>query len=105
MSNNDSDNGIVSFWELTDNPPTYAEKTAALAHWSTNYSTRTGTPFMVFLDLIGFSFEQFGESQVSEPHEVLGYLEISYLADALHEYANRPQDVTDFCEKLVNSER
>jgi hypothetical protein len=93
------------FWELTDQPPAYAEKVAALAHWSTNYSTQTGTPFMVFLDLIGFSFEQFGENTVREPHEVLGYLEISYLADALNEYANRPQDVTEFCLLLVHAER
>jgi hypothetical protein len=33
----------------------------------------------------------------------LGYLEIDLLAKALTEYAQRPQDVRDFVNKLMNS--
>ena len=34
----------------------------------------------------------------------LGFLEIGKLADALTEYANRPQDVTDFVRSLISPE-
>ena len=37
-------------------------------------------------------------------HKSLGYLELDYLADALKEYADRPGDVMEFVNKLMEAE-
>jgi hypothetical protein len=81
------------------------EQTVALYNWSGNYDARTGTPFGVFLDLIGYSEEQYGINLVEEPTKVLGYLELDYLADALKEYATRPNDIQDVIEALLEQEQ
>ncbi len=93
------------FWTLTGNPPANTDKVASLASWSTNYDARTGTPFGLFLDLIGYSTAEFGENLVAEPHRVVGYLEASLLADALKQYSDFPADVYKFCERLVSAEQ
>ena len=93
------------FWALIENPPQNADKVASLASWSTNYDARTGTPFGVFLDLIGYSAEEYGERLVEDPTKVLGFLEIGYLAEALAQYADHPQDVKDYSAKLLNAEQ
>jgi len=89
---------------MLDEAPDYAKETAALVRWSTNYNYNDeGNPLPVFLDLIGYNEEQFGESsgrQVSP----LCYVELGYLGDALREYAERPQDISNWLERLFASE-
>jgi hypothetical protein len=58
----------------------------------------------VFLDLIGYSDNHFGEPLVKDASKVLGYLEIDYLGDALKEYAKNPDDVLKWIEQLDNIE-
>jgi len=53
------------------------------------------------MDLIGFSKEEFGLNLVIDPSAVLGYLELDYLADALKEYAQNPEEVTREVSKLL----
>jgi hypothetical protein len=91
-------------WSALDQPPTYAEKVAHLVSWSMNYDYK-GSPYLVFLDLIGYSRDEYGEPFMKEPDLVLGYLEISMLADALREYSDRPVDVREFIDILNELDR
>jgi hypothetical protein len=95
----------TTFSDLTENPPKNTDKVAYLAEWSTNYDARTGTPFMLFLDLIGFSEEYFGTPQVATHTEITGFIEAGLLGEALVQYSDHAQDVVDYCEQLVNAEQ
>ncbi len=93
------------YYELLENAPDYAKETAALIRWSENYDFPS--PASLFLDLIGYSADQYGEVLCSDLGEVsarLGYLECDMLADALKEYAARPQDITAWLEELFAAE-
>ena len=75
----------------------------ALYQWSTNYEAGK-TPFTLFIDLIGYSQEQFGESIYNLDKPSLGYLELDYLGDALKEYATIGSDAYDFVVSLMEAE-
>lgn len=75
----------------------------ALYEWSLNYRTGEG-PITLFLDLIGYTVEEIGETLYDPMKAGLGYLELDYLADALKEYATIGQDAYDFAVKIVNAE-
>lgn len=85
--------------QLEENAPSWASATVALANWSRGNYEFDRSPYLLFLDLIGYSEEEYGTSFISEPSKVLGYLEVDYLADALKEYATRPHDITDIIRK------
>jgi hypothetical protein len=90
------------FFDLCDTAPDYAEETARLFSWCEgNYDFPA--PSTLFLDLVGYSEEHFGENQTARKMPNLGYLEIDLLAKALTEYAKRPDDLRDFVEKLMNA--
>jgi hypothetical protein len=92
-------------WDLYENPPKGAEETSALAEWSLNYDYKTGNPYWVFLDLIGYSEENYGENLFSGKFsQVLGFMELDYLADALKEYAENPTLVLAFIAQLQEVE-
>jgi hypothetical protein len=90
----------LTVWDFLDTETQGANETRALVNWSMNYDIKTGTPYQVFLDLIGYSADHYGMNLVKDPHLVLGYLELDYLADALKEYATNPQAVMDWIERL-----
>jgi len=117
--------------QLIDSAPNWAKGVAALASWSGNYDQPT--PYTLFCDLIGFNGEEFGECyflpSVPGPYSStwnsssldwarrfaavhsnlidarLGFRELGMLADALQEYAERPQDVTDYVRRLMEAGR
>ena len=92
------------FYDLCDTAPDYAEDTAHLFSWCEgNYNFPA--PSSLFLDLIGYSEEEHGEPLTVAAGKLpaLGYLELDLLAKALTEYANRPNDVYAFVEKLMNN--
>jgi len=90
------------FFDLCDTAPKYAEDTAHLFSWCEgNYDFPA--PSSLFLDLVGYSEEQHGYNLCAEKMPSLGYLEIDMLAKALTEYATRPNDVSNFVEKLMNA--
>jgi hypothetical protein len=93
-------------WDLYENPTKGAEETSALAHWSLNYDMdKTGTPFQIFLDLIGWSEENLGSNLFrGEFSRVLGFMELDYLGDALKEYATNPEAVHRFLSELFELE-
>jgi hypothetical protein len=93
--------------EWSDLAPTYCEGVATLYRWSANYDDFL--PFRKFLDLIGFAETYYGDDSVTlvdwkRPADGLGYMELGYLADALTEYANRPQEVERWIMQLLEVE-
>lgn len=75
---------------------------AGIYSWSSNYDIGSN-PFSGFLDIIGYSDEQYGQ-KVNDRDFSWGYLELGQLADALAEYASNPQDAADFVNALLASE-
>ena len=90
-------------WQLLDEAPVTCEETADLYHWSTNYDAGKG-PFTLFLDLIGWSEDELGETIYDLTTKSLGYVELDKLADALKEYATNPGDVREFVDALITAE-
>jgi len=94
-----------TFWDLLENPPANVSETNSLIHWSMNYDIKTGTPYHLFLDLIGYSYDNYGDALFKgNPRNVLGFMEIDYLGDALKEYADNPQAVEEWIEALMDAE-
>ena len=94
-----------SFWELLETPNKGCAEVACLIEWSMNWDIKKGTPYHIFLDLIGYSAENYGETLFKgNPGLILGYLEIDYLADALKEYATNPQAVSDYIDLIDEAE-
>jgi hypothetical protein len=85
-----------------DNAPSYATNTARLIEWSRNYESYQ--PYRVFLDLIGYSVDNYGEPLTRVEEWSLGYLELDYISDALGEYIHRPADIRDFIDELTRAE-
>ena len=75
----------------------------ALYNWSLNYEAGKG-PFSLFADLIGWSEENIGSPIYDLTNPQLGYLELSYLADALKEYANKGQEAYDYASAIIDAE-
>ena len=93
------------FWDLIETPADNVCEVTNLIHWSMNYDNKTGSPYYIFLDLIGYSDEHFGcRLYKGNPRNVLGFLEMDYLGDALKEYANNPQAVEDWIALLMEAE-
>jgi hypothetical protein len=95
-----------TIWDLLENPKPSQEHTAGLISWSMNYDLKTGTPYHIFLDLIGYSDDMYGTLLFNGKNfnKVLGYMELDYLADALKEYAENPQAVLDFIGAIDEAE-
>jgi hypothetical protein len=76
-----------------------------LYQWSTNYEAGK-TPFTLFIDLIGWSAEEYGSPlfDLSNVHRTLGYLELDYLGDALKEYADKGESAYDFVVRILEAE-
>lgn len=96
-----------TIWDLLENPNPNQENIAGLISWSMNYDLKTGTPYHIFLDLIGYSADEYGSNlfNYDNVQKVLGYMELDYLGDALKEYAENPQAVLDFIQTIDDAER
>lgn len=91
---------MSDFWELLEDPPAGCDAVADLWSWSTNYDAGKG-PATLFLDLIGYSADEFGEPLYDMKNASLGYVELGKLADALTAYSDRPHDVRAFVGRVV----
>jgi hypothetical protein len=70
--------------------------TRYLFEWSENYNFPS--PASLFLDLIGWSEEQFGERLCAGVSVGLGYLEADLLGKALQEWSSYPSEVWAWIE-------
>ena len=94
-------------WDVLGDAKPSQEHTASLISWSMNYDLKTGTPYHIFLDLIGYSADEYGSNlfDYTNIQKVLGFMELDYLGDALKEYAENPQTVLDFIRAIDEAER
>ena len=87
--------------------PPQASAIEELHDWALNYDSGAN-PYVIFLDLIGFSEERYGESLYPTPGEyssVLGYKELCLLANALQVFKdNGFETVYYWCGTLHVSE-
>jgi hypothetical protein len=58
----------------------------------------------MFLALIGYGEEEYGEAIQLPQGVALGYMELDYLGDALKEYAENPDMVNDAIAELLEAE-
>ena len=88
----------------SENSPAYCEGVESLYSFASNHEGFA--PFRKFLDLIGYTEEEFGSplGNWSKPASAFGYMELGLLADALTEYANRPNDVKAYLLQLLEIE-
>ena len=66
---------------------TAKEKLTELFEWSGNFDSGNN-PFCVYLDLIGYSQEHYGNNIVANPSDCLGYLEYTMLSNCLALFKN-----------------
>jgi hypothetical protein len=99
---NAKENGALAW---SDTCPDYCDPIRSLYSWSAN--CEGFKPFRVFLDLIGYSEEQgIGSlADYAEPSKGFGYMELGKLGEALTAYSDRPSDLSDFIEELLEVER
>lgn len=94
-----------TYRKIIDEAPAYTEKVAELFDWSRNYYYPT--PATLFLDLIGYSLEEYGElfcHDMTKAISRLGYLELSMLGQALEEYSTQPLGVIEFVGQVLEAE-
>lgn len=94
---------IKQFHEVIEEAPSYCENIAGLAEWSTNYDYQRGTPYLAFLDLIGYSQEHLDDT-INPSGFVLDYVSVDLLAGALQEWAARPADCSTYIDELWEAE-
>ena len=95
---------MMDIWALLeDEAPDGCEAIQDLYSWSLNYDPGRG-PFTAFLDLTGYSEDEYGTDLYDWTDRSLGYVELDKLASALREYANRPYDVHAYIVALLDAE-
>ena len=70
---------------------TAKEKLTELLEWSANFE-RVNNVFNVYLDLIGYSEEHYGNTLVANPSRCLAYTEYTMLANCLALFENNGYD-------------
>jgi hypothetical protein len=84
--------------------PTYCEGIESLYSWASNYQDMK--PFRKLLDLVGYSMQEFAHplANWADPSDSLGFIELGKIAEALTEWANRPQDCEVWVSELLSVE-
>jgi hypothetical protein len=93
------------FRNLIHNSTDRFDKIAAL--WDYSADCEYPTPATLFIDLVGYSIEEYGAPLIGDMAQViskLGYLELSLLGEALEQYTNRPLDAIEYVEALLDAE-
>ena len=87
------------YYVMIEEAPAQFEPIANLFTWSENYTFKDA-PSRVFLALIGYMEEQYGEADL-EAVPSLGYLELAMLGDALVAYANFGEEAHNWVNDLM----
>lgn len=88
---------------LEEKAPAGCEAVQDLYSWSLNYDPGKG-PFTLFLDLIGWTQEEYGETLYNLSEPSLGWMELSKLTAALAEYVAYTDTVRTFVAELLEAE-
>lgn len=95
---------MSNIWTMLEaDAPNGCDPVQDLYSWSLNYEPGRG-PISLYLDLIGWSEEHYGEPLYDLSTASLGYLELSKLAAALTAYADDPHGVYAYVEALMEAE-
>lgn len=98
-----TDTTTTDVWTFLERPNRHAPEAQGLYWWGLNFE-RGNNPFLVFLDLIGWSEDNYGERLATSRTLTLGYVELCHLGEALKEYALNPHDVTEWVDALMQCE-
>lgn len=91
------------YYDLLEEVPDKFESIADLFRWSENYVWKDA-PARVFLGLIGYLAEEFGEDNF-EAMPVLGYLELDLLGKALTAYADSGEEAYIWVKALMEADQ
>jgi hypothetical protein len=91
-------------YELIDKAPETLSRIAQLWSFSSNYDYPT--PATIFIDLIGYTEEEFGEplTTMKQAVESLDFISLGLIGQALDEYTDRPDDARNFITQLLDAE-
>jgi hypothetical protein len=115
MKAEDTTPAPTTVWEYVEAAPAFVGAIAELWSWSLNYAHNDPRrPFPLFLDLVGYSQEQYGFGLSSWNNgenyrqnncpEGLGWIELDKLGKALLEYADRPRECDDWLTGLMSGD-
>lgn len=88
--------------EVLENAPARLQPIAELVDWSLNYDYKKGTPYWAFLDLIGYSDEEYG-SKLNPDSFSLDYPSADSFAASLKIWAILPDTVFEFIQEIQNA--
>lgn len=91
------------FYEMIQNAPASVEPIAHLFSWSENYTFKDA-PSRVFLHLIGYMDEEFGEKDL-EAVPVLGNLELDLIGRALVSISHFGEDAREWVSLLMEADQ
>lgn len=86
-----------TIWDELENPA--IESIAELYSWGLNHELHLN-PFFIFCDLIGWTEERWGEPFARGG--CLDFVGADYVANALRDWATKPNDVNDYIGKLID---
>lgn len=93
-----------TIWTLLEqDAPNGCDNIQDLYGWSLNYDAGKG-PFTLFLDLIGWTMDEYGEVFYDLSNASLGYVELDKLGRALNDYTHSPTTATDYVRELMEAE-
>ena len=95
----DDDVERVDVWKYLDTAHD-CNQAEYLYRWGLNYD-RSDNPFLLFLDVIGWSEKSLG-GRMSELEANYDFAGIKHLTDALAEYVDKPEVVEEWVEGLMN---
>lgn len=87
------------YYVMLEQVPAGLEPIAGLFSWGENYTFKD-SPVRVFLSLVGYAEEEFGDSDL-EAVPVLGYLELDLLGKALTAYADAGESAYTWVRELM----
>lgn len=95
----------MSVWDYIEQTPDKFQALAELYAWGANFAGgSTANPFPLFLDIVGYSQDNYG-SRASTwgdgVYDNLGWVEMDYLGKALCVYADRPSECDDWLTGLL----
>ena len=87
-------------WEFLEfHNDTKYQDLAELVNWSMNFDYKD-SPYLAFLDLIGYSQDNYGDNMYQWDTNRMGYLELDYIEGALKLYTSDPSGVLDWITEL-----
>jgi hypothetical protein len=89
---------------MIEEVPAKLDPIAQLFSWSENYTWKDA-PARVFLGLIGYMAEEYGEDNFEGMNVAFGYLELAVLGEALVTYSNHGEEAYIWVKALMDADQ